>query len=91
MLTSLERFFYKIIFEDHACNYISMGKRNTEARMKECHLKYRKGKSFYDALNAIWGYESAPISQDYNKHLEWACPRLDDVLTIDWPSYLKSI
>lgn len=79
-----EKFAQKYIYEGNFLGMFPVNKtEEIETIMKECNLKYRKGKNIKDLKEAFWGFGSL-LHKNIDSHIEWALERADKVLTINW-------
>lgn len=79
-----EKFALKYLYEGNFLGILKVSsQKEIESLMKDCNLKYRKGKSIKDLLNAFWGFGSLG-HKNIDSHIEWSLERADKVWIIDW-------
>jgi hypothetical protein len=79
-----EKFAFKYLYEGNFLGILAVNSiKEIETLMKECCLKYRKGKNIQDLREAFWGFGSLG-HKSIDSHIEWALERADKVFTINW-------
>lgn len=79
-----ERFALKYLYEGNFLGLLKASStKDIELIMKECSLKYRKGKDIKDLREAFWGNGSLG-HKNIDSHIEWGLERADKVWTINW-------
>ena len=79
-----EKFAFKYLYEGNFLGILKVSsEKDIENLMKECNLKYRKGKNIKDLREAFWGFGSL-FHHNIDSHIEWALERADKVFTINW-------
>jgi len=81
-----EKFAFKYLYEGSFLGILPIrSRKDIEAIMADCNLKYRKDKSIRELREAFWGFGSLR-HKSIDSHIEWALERVDKVLTINWIS-----